>query len=111
MRRELLIYIFFILSTIALAIGAHVVVTDNNNSDTYANEYVEEAIPLAIHSFLSNFDSEIEDTEKFDRTIKQFMRRYNLVGASLAIMRNDSLLYAKGYGYADTAIQGQSNSI
>ena len=103
MRRELLIYIFFILSTIALAIGAQVVVTDNNNSDTYANEYVEEAIPMAVHSFLSNFDSEIEDTEKFDRTIRQFMRRYNLVGASLAIMRNDSLLYAKGYGYADTA--------
>ena len=29
------------------------------------------------------------------------MQEWNLRGASLAIMRNDSLLYAKGYGWAD----------
>ncbi|MBR5385038.1 MAG: beta-lactamase family protein [Bacteroidales bacterium] len=30
-----------------------------------------------------------------------FMRRWEIQGASLAIMRGDSLVYAKGYGWAD----------
>ncbi|MBP3419283.1 MAG: beta-lactamase family protein [Marinifilaceae bacterium] len=103
MRNSVTLHITFILLTIALAIGAQIKVNDNINSTIYSDEYIEEPIPIAMHSLLSNLDSEIETTEKFDKTIRQFMRRYNIIGASLAIMKNDSLLYAKGYGYADTA--------
>ncbi|MBR4001189.1 MAG: beta-lactamase family protein [Bacteroidales bacterium] len=33
--------------------------------------------------------------------MEEFLRHWNIHGASLAIMRNDSLVYAKGYGQAD----------
>jgi CubicO group peptidase (beta-lactamase class C family) len=36
-----------------------------------------------------------------DKKIRNYMRQWQIKGASLAIMRNDSLLYAKGYGWAD----------
>ncbi len=36
-----------------------------------------------------------------DSTITAYMQRHHIVGASLAVMRNDSLLYVKGYGFAD----------
>ena len=36
-----------------------------------------------------------------DRKIERFMARWNIKGLSLAVTRNDSLLYAKGYGWAD----------
>lgn len=36
-----------------------------------------------------------------DSTITAYMKQHHIVGASLAVMRNDSLLYVKGYGYAD----------
>ena len=36
-----------------------------------------------------------------DKRIENYMRQSALRGTSLAIMRNDSLVYAKGYGWAD----------
>ena len=36
-----------------------------------------------------------------DSTITAYMKRHSIVGASLAVMRNDSLLYVRGYGFAD----------
>ena len=36
-----------------------------------------------------------------DSTVLAYMKQYSLVGAQLAVMRGDSLLYAKGYGWAD----------
>lgn len=39
-----------------------------------------------------------------DSTVRAFMREYGIKGASLAVMRNDSLVYVKGYGYADTSL-------
>ncbi|MBE6333545.1 MAG: beta-lactamase family protein [Bacteroidales bacterium] len=104
-----LIVALYALFTIAIAIWAKVLVTDNINREIFQDEYIEEPIPFAVHKYLSNLDSEIENTEKFDKTIRQFMRRYNIIGASLAIMRNDSLIYAKGYGYADTASKTETD--
>lgn len=36
-----------------------------------------------------------------DRQIERFIGKWNIKGLSLAVTRNDSLLYAKGYGMAD----------
>ncbi len=57
--------------------------------------------PKSINTLISNSMSETEQTKAFDRDIEAFMRRWELTGGTFAIMRNDSLLYAKGYGYAD----------
>ncbi len=66
-------------------------------------EVVEEIIPLnyLIESDMSDF----EETAGFDSDLERFMKRWEVVGASFALMRGDSLLYAKGYGYSD--IEGE----
>lgn len=52
---------------------------------------------------LTNESSEFEGIAKWDRDMQQFMAYWHLRGVSLAVMRNDSLLFVRGYGYADSA--------
>lgn len=56
---------------------------------------------LHLNDTLSNALSEIPELEGMDKKIRKFLTKWHIKGASLAIMRNDSLLYAKGYGWAD----------
>ncbi len=56
-----------------------------------------------LNDTLSNVLSEIPELEGLDRKVRSYMKQWQMKGASLAIMRNDSLLYAKGYGWADEA--------
>lgn len=37
----------------------------------------------------------------FDRVVERFMQRWEITGASIAVMKNGRLLYSKGYGWAD----------
>lgn len=56
---------------------------------------------IMLNSSLSNSMSDIEELYGLDKKVRTFMRQWAIKGASLAISRNDSLLYAKGYGWAD----------
>ncbi len=38
---------------------------------------------------------------QIDREVEAYMRKYGFKGAQLAIMKNNALVYTKGYGYAD----------
>lgn len=50
---------------------------------------------------LTNELSDYQELKGMDREIERFIGRWNIKGLSLAVTRNDSLLYAKGYGWAD----------
>lgn len=50
---------------------------------------------------LSNNSSECAPLDAMDAEIRRFMQKWEMKGMSLAVVRNDSLVYAKGYGYAD----------
>ena len=54
-----------------------------------------------LNRLISNEHSEIEELEALDRRIERYMAKWWIKGASLAVTRNDSLVYAKGYGWAD----------
>ena len=56
---------------------------------------------MPLNKLMTNSMSDIPETRKFDAAILRFMRYWGIKGGSFAIMRNDSLLYAKGYGYAN----------
>ena len=56
---------------------------------------------VMLNEILANDSSEFAELEGLDKKIRSYMRRWEIKGASLAITRNDSLLYAKGYGWAD----------
>lgn len=47
--------------------------------------------------------NDLSDLPALDHVLDSFMRFWSLQGVSLAVTRNDSLLYAKGYGKADSA--------
>ncbi len=57
--------------------------------------------PVMLNSVISNNLSELPETFRLDRAVESFMRKWEIVGASLAIMKDDRLIYCKGYGYAD----------
>ena len=54
-----------------------------------------------INAVLTNEMSDTASLSKLDRDICTFMQRWQIRGLELCITRNDSLLYAKGYGKAD----------
>ena len=58
---------------------------------------------IYLNDTLKNEMSEIEELAGLDKKVTSFMRQWHIKGASLSIMRNDSLLYSKGYGWADEA--------
>ncbi len=67
---------------------------------------IKQPEPLAparvyLNQVLHNDSSEFEELEGLDKKVKAYMKRWEMKGASLAITRNDSLLYAKGFGWAD----------
>lgn len=55
----------------------------------------------SINMIVQNSDSDIPEAERFDKAVESFMRQWEIVGASLAIMKDGNLIYSKGYGYAD----------
>lgn len=78
----------------------------NNSSDEYSNnsqneELLADQIPVSINNLLSNELSNLPATAKLDAQIDNFMKTWEIKGASLAIMKDEKLIYAKGYGWAD----------
>ena len=59
------------------------------------------ASKVRLNLTVTNSDSEIPELEGLDKKVRYYMRKWQFKGASLAISRNDSLVYAKGYGWAD----------
>ncbi|MCD4770558.1 MAG: beta-lactamase family protein [Bacteroidales bacterium] len=56
---------------------------------------------LPGNSRLTNSYSDNPDYAYLDRSIRYFMRKWELKGASVAIARSGKLVFAKGYGTAD----------
>lgn len=72
---------------------------------------VIEPEPIPINMLIDNSMSAFEQTKVFDRDIETFMRRWGLKGGSFALMKNDSLIYAKGYGYANDTTECDVNNV
>ncbi len=63
-----------------------------------------EAASISVSDWSASLTNELSDwpaLANMDREIERFIGRWNIKGMSLAVTRNDSLLYAKGYGWAD----------
>lgn len=52
-----------------------------------------------------------EADPNIDRKVRAYMTQWNINGASLAVTRGDSLIYAKGYGKADEGVEMQPGHI
>lgn len=65
------------------------------------SENIGKELPVGLNEKLSNSLSERREFEGLDKEMKRYLRKWEMKGASVAIMRNDSLIFAKGYGWAD----------
>lgn len=54
-----------------------------------------------LNKVLSNKESTYAELMDMDDRIAEFMETYGVKGMSLSIMRRDSLLFSRGYGWAD----------
>ncbi len=61
----------------------------------------EKPVPQGINHFITNELSENDETLSFEQTIERFMRQWEIVGASVAVMKEGKLVYSKGFGYAN----------
>lgn len=64
-------------------------------------EVAEARTAHAWSDTLRNSMSSLPQLAGMDADIERFMGRWSIKGMSLAVVRHDSLLYAKGYGWAD----------
>lgn len=71
----------------------------------------EEPVPVHLNEVLTNELSDTSILAGLDRKMRNYMIRWGLHGAQLAVMRADSLLYAKGYGVADDSLGMQPSNI
>ena len=87
---------------VALLLAVILPLSSSSKSEPVQSEAGNAAV-LCLNEALSDSMSVCPSLEKMDSRIEKFLKLWEIKGASLAIMRNDSLLYAKGYGYADEA--------
>ncbi len=55
----------------------------------------------AINQKITNADSDLPSTARMEQMILNFLRQWDIKGASVAIAKDGRLVYAKGFGYAD----------
>ncbi|MBO5420189.1 MAG: beta-lactamase family protein [Bacteroidales bacterium] len=88
-----------IILSILLLTLAFITITSSGSSEGHIEE--KEEIAVSLNDSLSNSMSDYKELAGLDRKVNAFMRKWQIKGASLAITRNDSLVYAKGFGWAD----------
>ena len=54
-----------------------------------------------LNDTLTNALVDVPELHEMDSIMRRYLKRWELNGAQLAVTRNDSLLYVKGYGWAD----------
>ena len=54
-----------------------------------------------LNDTLTNAMSEQPELQPMDSIMRRYLKRWEINGAQLAIMRHDSLIYARGFGFAD----------
>jgi CubicO group peptidase (beta-lactamase class C family) len=59
----------------------------------------DEEIPFSL--LLDNQYSDFEGTEKIGKDVASFIKRWKIEGASLAVTKDERLVYAKGFGIAN----------
>ena len=56
---------------------------------------------VSFSLMLDNEFSDFQETSGIDRQVNSFLKRYKIYGASLAVTKDEKLVYAKGFGTAN----------
>lgn len=66
----------------------------------YPSLFNDKEVPLSL--MLDNRFSDYQETDVIDQSVNDFLKRWRIHGASLAITSEERLVYAKGFGIANT---------
>ena len=66
----------------------------------------EKLVPGNIR--LTNSASSGDEFAGVEKNVNSFLRKWNIAGASIAVSRNGKLIFARGFGYADTALKTEA---
>ena len=90
---------------ITLLIGGVIYLDRILSSGNEAEVSVVEEKGYRLNDSLCNAISDLPATTSMEKYIKRWMSRYNIRGASLAVMHNEQLIYCKGFGWADQEME------
>jgi len=83
------LFVFFFFGEIALTFS----------DKGYPSLLNDEEVPFSLR--LDNQYSDYEGTENMDKQVNAFIKRWKIEGASLAVTKDERLVYAKGFGTAN----------
>jgi len=66
------------------------------------NSFIVNDNEVAFSLKIENRYSDFQSTEVIDKNVESFMDRWMINGVSVAVTKDEELVYAKGFGFADT---------
>jgi CubicO group peptidase (beta-lactamase class C family) len=95
-RRRKILFATLLISLISFNPGAQ----ENSSVAT------EKLVPQNVR--LNNSISAGDEFAGAEKTVNYFLRKWSIAGASIAISKDGKLVYAKGFGYADTTTRTET---
>jgi CubicO group peptidase (beta-lactamase class C family) len=89
--------IIIIFSLVTLFFFGEIALTFSEDANAFIIENEEVAFSLKLENQYSDFDA----TTAIDNSVETFLRQWGIKGASVAISKDEELVYAKGFGYAN----------
>lgn len=93
--------IFILILIPCLIIAAVVAIFTRTAEDKQEAEKENVTSGIHLNDTLTNNMSDSPQLEDMENKIKRYLLRWEINGAQIAVTRNDSLLYVKGFGWAD----------
>ncbi|MDF1572393.1 MAG: serine hydrolase [Bacteroidales bacterium] len=89
--------IVIISALVTLFFFGEIALTFSDDGNSFIIENEEVAFSLKLENQYSDFSA----TTKIDEMVEAFIRQWGIKGASVAISKDEELVYAKGFGYAN----------
>ncbi len=86
---------------VVLLVGVVLSLRRCSTTDLSGEMAMEEDFGYHLNDSLQNVYSDLPATERMEQYIKRWMQRNGIQGASLAVMKDEHLIYGKGFGWAD----------
>lgn len=93
--------IFMLMLIPCLIIAAVVAIFTRTAEEKQVAEKENVTSDIHLNDTLTNSMSDSPQLEDMENKIKRYLLRWEINGAQIAVTRNDSLLYVKGFGWAD----------
>ena len=90
--------IFVFISLLALFFFGEIALTFSDKG--YPSILNDEEVPFSL--LLDNQNSDYSGTGSIDRQVNAFIKKWRIEGASLAVTKDERLVYAKGFGIANS---------